>query len=662
MQVRTLRSRAEQVYEERIDTDHKLLPWMVRHAGWLITHYQVKADGKTPYERLRHRPYRGEVAEFAETVHYKDPNAQGKLDDRWFVGVWLGKSLSSDEHYVGTADGVRRCRSIWRRPGPARWSKRALEVFTGTPWDPEPRREARPAPRGVYITLDRQIEHGGTPGCPACFGEARAHSAACRARFEELLRKRAADAADEPEAAPAEPAQQPAAAQSAQQSMDLDTTGRKRSGPEAETAASSADGSAGSPAKRGKMIGGLPTLHENGEDSAGNPTPLAGLLGEAQGAYADAGSSARERDTTPWRGVDPSAAAAGSSACADGGAMVDIMAGMASAAAGSSACALLEPGAAAGSSACAGDAATGSSACSGNAATGSSACSEAAAAGSSACASRSSFAAAGSSACNVRTSNTNRTWVAPLAEGAAAGSSACARDAATGSSARSQDAAAGSSTRAAAGSSACAHRTSESASADRAAAGSSACTDDQDPEAIRTVPIPERQVMGTKSGTPLDLHKVMEGRQKELDSIHSFGVKRDITMQEAKTRGLKFVHAKWLDDVKPTPTDPKAVRSRLVATEVATYAREDVSQSTPPLRGSRLIVSLAATKRSETGEHKRLVARYDISVAFFHAESTGRIAVLPPKGLARPGWCWLLERQCTTPGKPHSSGERRSPR
>ena len=96
MQVRTLRSRAEQVYEERIDTDHKLLPWMVRHAGWLITHYQVKADGKTPYERLRHRPYRGEVAEFAETVHYKDPNAQGKLDDRWFVGVWLGKSLGSD--------------------------------------------------------------------------------------------------------------------------------------------------------------------------------------------------------------------------------------------------------------------------------------------------------------------------------------------------------------------------------------------------------------------------------------------------------------------------------------------------------------------------------------------------------------------------------------
>jgi hypothetical protein len=156
--------------------------------------------------------------------------------------------------------------------------------------------------------------------------------------------------------------------------------------------------------------------------------------------------------------------------------------------------------------------------------------------------------------------------------------------------------------------------------------------------------MPQHEVRGTKSGQPLDLTKVMEGRQRELDSIHRFNVKRDITVQEARSKGLKFVHAKWLDDVKPTPADPLAVRSRLVATEVATYAREDVSQSTPPLKGSRLIVSLAASKRSQTGEHTRLVARYDISVAFFHAESTGQIAVIPPKGLARPGCCWHLQK------------------
>jgi len=41
----------------------------------------VKADGRTPYERLRGREYRGEIAEWAETVHCKVATAEkGKLD------------------------------------------------------------------------------------------------------------------------------------------------------------------------------------------------------------------------------------------------------------------------------------------------------------------------------------------------------------------------------------------------------------------------------------------------------------------------------------------------------------------------------------------------------------------------------------------------------
>ena len=50
-----------------------MLPFLVRHSAWLVTHYQVKSDGKTPYERLRGRPYQGQVAEFAEDLHFRDP-------------------------------------------------------------------------------------------------------------------------------------------------------------------------------------------------------------------------------------------------------------------------------------------------------------------------------------------------------------------------------------------------------------------------------------------------------------------------------------------------------------------------------------------------------------------------------------------------------------
>ena len=43
-QIRTLRSRFEENYGESVGLDHKMLPFLVRHCAWLITHYQVKSD------------------------------------------------------------------------------------------------------------------------------------------------------------------------------------------------------------------------------------------------------------------------------------------------------------------------------------------------------------------------------------------------------------------------------------------------------------------------------------------------------------------------------------------------------------------------------------------------------------------------------------------
>ena len=43
-----------------------------------------------------------------------------------------------------------------------------------------------PVPRGVYITIERIIEHGTTPGCKACTGDSVRHTAACRERFAKL--------------------------------------------------------------------------------------------------------------------------------------------------------------------------------------------------------------------------------------------------------------------------------------------------------------------------------------------------------------------------------------------------------------------------------------------------------------------------------------------
>ena len=117
-----------------------------------------------------------------------------KLDDRWNLGLWLGKSLTSDAH-VGTSPGVRRCRSIWRRPEKQRWDRKRLTEMHGEPWNLVPPKDKAPQVRGVYITLRRQIKHGGTKGCSACFGQAKVHSPECRARYQDIVDNEAAQTA-----------------------------------------------------------------------------------------------------------------------------------------------------------------------------------------------------------------------------------------------------------------------------------------------------------------------------------------------------------------------------------------------------------------------------------------------------------------------------------
>jgi len=53
---------------------------------------------------------------------------------------------------------------------------------------------------------------------------------------------------------------------------------------------------------------------------------------------------------------------------------------------------------------------------------------------------------------------------------------------------------------------------------------------------------------------------------------------------------------------------------------------------------------VAATKVAPEGSRRRLLARYDVSVAFFHAPGEGKIAIMPPKELRKPGICWFLDK------------------
>ena len=85
-----------------------------------------KALPANPYERLRGRQYGGQVQSSLRlytsgTLGRPQTCQVGRQVEPRLVA---GTSLASDEHCVGTSAGVRRCRSIWRRPEKQRWVRR----------------------------------------------------------------------------------------------------------------------------------------------------------------------------------------------------------------------------------------------------------------------------------------------------------------------------------------------------------------------------------------------------------------------------------------------------------------------------------------------------------------------------------------------------------
>ena len=149
------------------------------------------------------------------------------------------------------------------------------------------------------------------------------------------------------------------------------------------------------------------------------------------------------------------------------------------------------------------------------------------------------------------------------------------------------------------------------------------------------------QAFDERTGEELPLEKVKRARGRELDKMLEHNVKQDISWEEARRRKLKIVKSRWVDGWKALPDDPDGVRSRCVAQEINNYQREDVSSGTPPLKAHRMVLAHAATRRPGEAENRRLVGRYDVSVAFFHAEATGKIAVVPPKDVDE-GHLWYL--------------------
>ena len=77
-QLRTMRLGLLARYpSEKASGENRLVAWMVRHCGWLLTRFQMKATGRTAYCSRMGREFRREIVEFAEQVLFHISESSG---------------------------------------------------------------------------------------------------------------------------------------------------------------------------------------------------------------------------------------------------------------------------------------------------------------------------------------------------------------------------------------------------------------------------------------------------------------------------------------------------------------------------------------------------------------------------------------------------------
>ena len=166
----------------RLDLQLPIVRWLVRHAAFVFTRYQVGHDGFTPWRRLTGRTWNGVVAEFGEQVMgklaLKKPSTdrkvkkgKRKLAERSVRGTWVGIFPRTGEHVIVLPSGEAiRVRTIHRIPVEDRWDPAAVAAVRATPRRPVPSRaDTEPTPReaernGAQGTVDGEQAQAGTAG------------------------------------------------------------------------------------------------------------------------------------------------------------------------------------------------------------------------------------------------------------------------------------------------------------------------------------------------------------------------------------------------------------------------------------------------------------------------------------------------------------------
>ena len=124
--VRTVKEVIEDKAHTRLSATDSITSWMIRHATFLQTRFSVGKDGKTPFKKRYHKDCMRQLLPFGSAVDAKvrdEETERSKFDSLFIPGIRLGRATESDEHIVGTAQGVYTARSVRAKNDQEMWNR-----------------------------------------------------------------------------------------------------------------------------------------------------------------------------------------------------------------------------------------------------------------------------------------------------------------------------------------------------------------------------------------------------------------------------------------------------------------------------------------------------------------------------------------------------------
>ena len=134
-QIRALKLQLENNYGTHLTSKHPIMPWMVKHAAYLLNRYAVHADGNTSYYRRWNKEHKTPICESGETVLYMLPTAKHrpKMEARFLKAIWLDKDTSTNKNILGISNQIVKARTIRRQTKPEKYNKQMMDMINSTP-------------------------------------------------------------------------------------------------------------------------------------------------------------------------------------------------------------------------------------------------------------------------------------------------------------------------------------------------------------------------------------------------------------------------------------------------------------------------------------------------------------------------------------------------